>query len=59
MYNYLRKDLLDSKMNTSKLIPDSNSTTTTNKPGNYYVIDVSENLKIICLDFYEFFHFGL
>ncbi|CAF0990640.1 unnamed protein product, partial [Brachionus calyciflorus] len=48
-YNFLRKDLLESKLNTSKIL-DSKTQSTSND----YVFNISENLDLICLDFYEF-----
>lgn len=48
MYNFLRSELISLPLNTAKLLNQAIAT------ANYYVYDVSDNLTIICLDFYEF-----
>lgn len=47
-YNFKRSDLVNSQLNTSRLLNqnfDSNS--------NYYSVQITDNLKIICLDQFE------
>ena len=52
-YNFKRKEILDLPLNTARCLKqnlDSN--------GNYYVYNVTDKLRLICLDFYEFSALG-
>ncbi|RNA08142.1 manganese-dependent ADP-ribose CDP-alcohol diphosphatase [Brachionus plicatilis] len=48
-YNFFRKDLLISELNTAKILRSD-----WNENSNDYTFQVTSNLKLICLDFYEF-----
>ena len=52
-YNYTRQELLNTELNTAALLNQQVS-----KTANYYIIDVTNELKIICLDIYEFSALG-
>lgn len=47
MYNFKRRDLLNMNLNSSKLMNQNNS-------ANYFFYDITEKLRLICLDFYEY-----
>ena len=57
MYNFKRKELLELPLNTSRFL-DSNKSNSPNL-ANYYSYEVSDKLRLICLDFYEFSALGL
>lgn len=48
-YNFLRKDLLNSELNTARILNPN-----WNENSNDYTFQITHNLKLICLDFYEF-----
>ena len=48
-YNFKRNEIVNTELNSAKLLNAKVS-----NHSNYYRIDVTDDLKIICLDFYEF-----
>jgi manganese-dependent ADP-ribose/CDP-alcohol diphosphatase len=49
MYNFKRSELVDLPLNTAKALGQN-----LNSDANYYVYNVTEKLRLICLDFYKF-----
>jgi len=49
MYNYMRNALVNTPLNSARFLNPEVA-----NDANFYVIDVSECFKIVCLDFYEF-----
>jgi manganese-dependent ADP-ribose/CDP-alcohol diphosphatase len=52
-YNYKRNELIHTELNSARLANPKVS-----KSANYYLIDLTNDIKIICLDFYEFSALG-
>ena len=53
MYNFKRKELINLELNTAKILqPDYID------DANYYTYDVTDNLRLICLDLYQFSMLG-
>ena len=48
-YCFKRKEIVDLPLNTARYLKQNLDTN-----GNYYVYDVTDKLRLICLDFYEF-----
>lgn len=48
-YNFKRKDLLHLPLNTAKKLGQN-----LNSNANYYALDVTDRLRLICLDFYDY-----
>jgi manganese-dependent ADP-ribose/CDP-alcohol diphosphatase len=48
-YNFTRSYLINSQLNTAKILSQN-----LNSNANYYSIEVTNKLKLICLDLYEF-----
>lgn len=49
MYNFDRSEILSSELNSARALGQD-----AKKNGNYYALDLSSKLKLICLDLYEF-----
>jgi manganese-dependent ADP-ribose/CDP-alcohol diphosphatase len=52
-YNYERREIIQTELNSARLLNLSVCET-----ANYYIIELTESLKIICLDFYDFAAIG-
>jgi manganese-dependent ADP-ribose/CDP-alcohol diphosphatase len=52
-YNFKRNQLVDNPLNTARSLKQNMNTN-----ANYYFFDVTDNLRLICLDFYEFSAIG-
>ena len=55
-YNFSRKECIQLVLNTARALGQED----THKPkdGNYYTYDVTDRLRLICLDFYKFSALG-
>lgn len=51
MYNFSRTYLSKTKLNTAKLFNNENN-------GNYYSVDLTDKIKLVCLDLYEYSALG-
>lgn len=47
-YNFLRKDLVNTQLNTARFLGEKHANN-----ANYYSFDITDKVKLICLDFYE------
>ena len=52
-YNFKRREIVDLPLNTAKSLNQNLDTI-----GNYYIYDITNELRLICLDFYEFSALG-
>ena len=52
-YNYKRNEIINTELNSARLVNPSVS-----QNANYYKIDLTNDIKLICLDFYEFSALG-
>jgi manganese-dependent ADP-ribose/CDP-alcohol diphosphatase len=53
-YNFTRNEIIDMPLNTARELKQN-----TNSPNaNYYFYDLTSNLRLVCLDFYEFSMLG-
>lgn len=52
-YCFKRKEIVDLPLNTARFLKQNLDTN-----ANYYIYDVTEKLRLICLDFYEFSMLG-
>jgi manganese-dependent ADP-ribose/CDP-alcohol diphosphatase len=53
LYNFKRSQLINSPLNTSKALNESS-----NNNANYYALNVTDRLRLICLDMYEYSGLG-
>jgi manganese-dependent ADP-ribose/CDP-alcohol diphosphatase len=52
-YNYKRNEIIHTELNSARLANPNVS-----QSANYYIIDLTNDIKIVCLDFYEFSALG-